>query len=111
METAQIGATPKGGITRPTLTDLDRQARDWFKKQCGARGEILVEENVPDRPFDAKHSALPRLDLPIGRIGARRGDEIEHAPPFALHYVVVIFRGAGPAAATSCSVGLRAFLA
>ena len=38
MEAAQIGATPKGGITRFTLTDLDRQVRDWFKKQCGALG-------------------------------------------------------------------------
>ena len=31
METAQIGATPKGGIRRLTLTDLDRQVRDWFR--------------------------------------------------------------------------------
>ena len=31
METAQIGATPKGGICRLTLTDLDRQVRDWFR--------------------------------------------------------------------------------
>src|SRR4029077_19509832 len=28
MNTAQIGATPKGGICRLTLTDLDRQVRD-----------------------------------------------------------------------------------
>ena len=34
METAQIGATDKGGICRLTLTDLDRQVRDWFKAQC-----------------------------------------------------------------------------
>ena len=37
METARIGATPKGGICRLTLTDLDRQVRDWFK----ARAEEL----------------------------------------------------------------------
>ena len=38
MHTAQIGATPKGGICRLTLTDLDREVRDWFKAQCeGAR--------------------------------------------------------------------------
>jgi N-carbamoyl-L-amino-acid hydrolase len=30
MELAQIGATPKGGVCRLTLTDLDRQARDLF---------------------------------------------------------------------------------
>jgi beta-ureidopropionase / N-carbamoyl-L-amino-acid hydrolase len=37
METAAIGATPKGGICRLTLSDLDRQVRDWFK----ARAEKL----------------------------------------------------------------------
>jgi N-carbamoyl-L-amino-acid hydrolase len=30
METAKFGATPKGGICRLTLTDFDRQVRDWF---------------------------------------------------------------------------------
>src|SRR5580704_15529991 len=38
MYTAQIGATAKGGICRLTLTDLDRQVRDWFKAQCEALG-------------------------------------------------------------------------
>jgi N-carbamoyl-L-amino-acid hydrolase len=37
METAAIGATPKGGICRLTLTELDRQVRDWFR----ARAEDL----------------------------------------------------------------------
>jgi N-carbamoyl-L-amino-acid hydrolase len=37
METAAIGGTAKGGICRLTLTDLDRQVRDWFK----ARAETL----------------------------------------------------------------------
>jgi len=37
METAKIGETPKGGICRLTLTDLDRQVRDWFK----ARAEVF----------------------------------------------------------------------
>jgi hypothetical protein len=36
MHTAKIGATPKGGICRLTLTDPDRQVRDWFKAQCEA---------------------------------------------------------------------------
>jgi N-carbamoyl-L-amino-acid hydrolase len=30
MELARIGATPKGGVCRLTLTELDRQARDLF---------------------------------------------------------------------------------
>jgi len=38
METAQIGATAKGGINRLTLTDLDRQVRDWFRTQAEALG-------------------------------------------------------------------------
>ena len=38
METAQFGATPKGGIKRLTLSDDDRRVRDWFKNQCEALG-------------------------------------------------------------------------
>jgi N-carbamoyl-L-amino-acid hydrolase len=38
METAAIGGTPKGGICRLTLTQLDRQVRDWFKARCEALG-------------------------------------------------------------------------
>src|SRR5437763_4363000 len=45
METARIGATHKGGICRLTLTDLDRQVRDWFKSQCEALGcTVSVDE-------------------------------------------------------------------
>jgi N-carbamoyl-L-amino-acid hydrolase len=38
METAKFGATPKGGIKRLTLSDDDRQVRDWFKAACEALG-------------------------------------------------------------------------
>ena len=38
METAEIGKTPKGGIKRLTLTDLDRQVRDWFVAKCEEAG-------------------------------------------------------------------------
>jgi N-carbamoyl-L-amino-acid hydrolase len=38
METAQIGGTSKGGICRITLTDLDRQIRDWFRAECEKLG-------------------------------------------------------------------------
>jgi N-carbamoyl-L-amino-acid hydrolase len=45
MATAKIGATPKGGICRLTLTDLDRQVRDWFKAQAQALGcEVTVDD-------------------------------------------------------------------
>ena len=38
METAAFGATAKGGICRLTLTDLDRQVRDWFKARAEGLG-------------------------------------------------------------------------
>jgi len=46
MHTAQIGATAKGGICRLTLTDLDRQVRDWFKVQCEALGCTVAVDEV-----------------------------------------------------------------
>jgi beta-ureidopropionase / N-carbamoyl-L-amino-acid hydrolase len=46
METAQIGATPKGGICRLTLTDLDRQVRDWFKRQAEALGCTVTVDDM-----------------------------------------------------------------
>jgi N-carbamoyl-L-amino-acid hydrolase len=38
MDLAQLGATPKGGVCRLALTDLDRQARDLFVKWCEEAG-------------------------------------------------------------------------
>jgi N-carbamoyl-L-amino-acid hydrolase len=38
MEMAKIGATPKGGVCRLALTDLDRQARDLFIDWCRQAG-------------------------------------------------------------------------
>jgi N-carbamoyl-L-amino-acid hydrolase len=32
MELAKIGATPKGGVCRLTLTDLDKQGRDLVSR-------------------------------------------------------------------------------
>jgi beta-ureidopropionase / N-carbamoyl-L-amino-acid hydrolase len=46
MATAQIGATPKGGLCRLTLTDLDRQVRDWLKAQCEALGCTVAIDEV-----------------------------------------------------------------
>ena len=46
MQTAQIGATPKGGICRLTLTDLDRQVRDWFRAQCEALGCAVAVDDM-----------------------------------------------------------------
>ena len=38
MEMAKIGATPKGGVCRLTLTDLDKQSRDLFVQWCTEAG-------------------------------------------------------------------------
>jgi beta-ureidopropionase / N-carbamoyl-L-amino-acid hydrolase len=38
METARFGATEKGGIKRLTLSDEDKQVRDWFRRACEAVG-------------------------------------------------------------------------
>src|SRR5947209_2066678 len=46
METAQIGGTPKGGICRLTLTDLDRQVRDWFRARCEALGCTVTIDDM-----------------------------------------------------------------
>jgi N-carbamoyl-L-amino-acid hydrolase len=43
-ETAQFGATPKGGVRRLTLGPEDKQVRDWFRKACEAAGlEVHVD--------------------------------------------------------------------
>ncbi|MET0669025.1 MAG: Zn-dependent hydrolase [Xanthobacteraceae bacterium] len=45
METAAIGGTAKGGICRLTLTDLDRQVRDWFRARAKALGcRVTVDD-------------------------------------------------------------------
>jgi N-carbamoyl-L-amino-acid hydrolase len=65
METARIGATAKGGICRLTLTDLDRQVRDWLKAQCQALGcAVTVDE--------------------VGNMFARRPGKNSNLPPIAM---------------------------
>ena len=45
MELARIGATPKGGVCRLALTDLDRQGRDLFVGWCEQAGlSVRVDE-------------------------------------------------------------------
>ncbi|MCW8085974.1 Zn-dependent hydrolase [Sabulicella glaciei] len=38
MAMAEIGATPKGGVKRLTLTEVDREGRDRFRQWCEALG-------------------------------------------------------------------------
>jgi beta-ureidopropionase / N-carbamoyl-L-amino-acid hydrolase len=45
MEMAKIGATPKGGCKRLTLTDLDKQGRELFRRWCETAGcTVKVDE-------------------------------------------------------------------
>jgi N-carbamoyl-L-amino-acid hydrolase len=65
METARIGGTPKGGICRLTLTDLDRQVRDWFKAQAQALGCTVTVDDM-------------------GAMFARRNGQRADVPPIAM---------------------------
>jgi N-carbamoyl-L-amino-acid hydrolase len=65
MQTAQIGATPKGGICRLTLTDLDRQVRDWFKARAQALGCAVTVDDM-------------------GNIFARRKGTRDDVPPIGI---------------------------
>src|SRR6516225_4493724 len=46
VETAAIGGTAKGGICRLTLTDLDRQVRDWFRQRTEALGCVVTVDDM-----------------------------------------------------------------
>jgi len=46
MDMAKIGATPKGGVKRLTLTDLDRQGRELFVAWCKAAGLAVTVDGV-----------------------------------------------------------------
>ncbi len=65
MDTAKIGATPKGGICRLTLTDLDRQVRDWFKARAEAFGCTVTVDDM-------------------GVMFARRPGQRDDLPPIAM---------------------------
>jgi N-carbamoyl-L-amino-acid hydrolase len=67
METAAIGGTPKGGICRLTLTDLDRQVRDWFKARAEALGCTVT---VDDMGVMFARRPGQRADLPPIAMGS-----------------------------------------
>lgn len=65
MELAKIGATPKGGVKRLTLTDTDRAARDLFARWAREAGlEVAVDA--------------------IGNMFARRAGSDPSLPPVAM---------------------------
>jgi len=46
MELAKIGATPKGGVCRLTLTDLDRQGRDLVTRWAREAGMTVTIDKI-----------------------------------------------------------------
>jgi N-carbamoyl-L-amino-acid hydrolase len=62
MAFAEIGATPKGGVRRLTLTDVDKRGRDRFRAECEALGLTV------------------RVDA-IGNMFARRPGRDQSRPP------------------------------
>ena len=61
METARIGGTEKGGIKRLTLSDEDRQVRDWFRLACEGLGCTVT---IDDCGSMFAHRPGKRPDLP-----------------------------------------------
>ena len=46
MELARIGATPKGGVCRLTLTDLDKQGRDLVTRWAREAGMSVTIDKI-----------------------------------------------------------------
>ena len=67
METARIGGTAKGGVSRLTLTDTDRQVRDWLKSECERLGCTVTVDEVGNM-FAVRPGR--RADLPPIAIGS-----------------------------------------
>ncbi|WP_201862930.1 Zn-dependent hydrolase [Microvirga soli] len=67
METARIGGTAKGGVSRLTLTDADRQVRDWLKSECERLGCTVTVDEVGNM-FAVRPGR--RADLPPIAIGS-----------------------------------------
>jgi N-carbamoyl-L-amino-acid hydrolase len=65
LQSAAIGATPRGGLCRLTLSDEDRQVRDWFRGNCAAAGCTVT--------FDS-----------MGNIFGRRAGRDPSLPPIAV---------------------------
>ncbi len=63
MELAQIGATPKGGVCRLTLTDLDKQGRDLVTRWAREAGLTVTIDKIGNgfmrRP--GRNNSLPPI--------------------------------------------------
>jgi N-carbamoyl-L-amino-acid hydrolase len=59
MSMAEIGATPKGGVKRLTLTEVDRQGRERFKAWCEALG-LKVRVDAMGNMFARREGRDPK---------------------------------------------------
>jgi N-carbamoyl-L-amino-acid hydrolase len=65
METAKFGAATRGGVCRLTLSDADRQVRNWFVRECQSIGCAVTIDTM-------------------GNIFARRQGRDDTLPPLAV---------------------------
>ena len=63
MSMAEIGATPKGGVRRLTLTDVDKRGRDRFRAECEAAG-LQVRVDAIGNMFARREGRDPKR-LPV----------------------------------------------
>jgi N-carbamoyl-L-amino-acid hydrolase len=63
MDMARFGATPKGGVRRLTLTDVDRQGREHFRALCEAQG-LTVRVDAIGNMFARRPGRDPKR-LPV----------------------------------------------
>ncbi len=63
MELAKIGATPKGGVCRLTLTDLDKQGRDLVTSWAREAGLAVTIDKIGNGFMrrDGRNNALPPI--------------------------------------------------
>jgi beta-ureidopropionase / N-carbamoyl-L-amino-acid hydrolase len=73
MEMARFGATPKGGVRRLTLTEIDKQGRDFFRAQCEAAG-LMVRVDAIGNMFARRPGREP------GRLPVLFGSHLDSQP-------------------------------
>src|SRR2546430_9883067 len=65
-ETAQFGATAKGGVRRLTLSAEDKQVRDWFRKACEDAGLEVHTDALGSQFGLRKGRDMSKLPVGIG---------------------------------------------
>lgn len=63
---AQIGATVEGGLSRPSLSDADKQIRDWFEAQIKKNALIYAEDGAGNQSAILKCEQEDAKTLLIG---------------------------------------------